>query len=51
MLEGLNPRINHREDKIMIVRLGPADGRVSENIETLGMSVQVRPGERKALIF
>jgi len=51
MLEGLNPLINHREDKIMIVRLGPADGRISENIETLGISDSLRTAERKALIF
>ncbi len=51
MREGLNPLINHREDKIMMIRLGPADGRVSENIETLGISDSIRIAERKAHIF
>jgi len=51
MVEGLHPIINHREDKVMIVRLGPVDGSVSENIETLGLSQSAHPAERRALIF
>ncbi|MCI0605108.1 CRISPR-associated endonuclease Cas2 [bacterium] len=51
MFEGLHPLINHREDKVMIVRLGPADGRLSEHIETLGVSSSLQTADRKALIF
>ncbi len=50
MLEGLAPLINQREDQVMIIRLGPADGRVSENIETLGKSATLQSIERKPLI-
>lgn len=36
LLEKLTPIINHREDQVMLVNLGPADGQSDERIETLG---------------
>lgn len=51
MFEGLGPLINHREDQVMIIRLGPADGRVSENIETIGRAAMLQSIERKPLIL
>src|SRR5688572_7885350 len=36
LLEALTPVINHREDQVMFINLGPADGRAHSRIETLG---------------
>ncbi|MFN0112541.1 MAG: CRISPR-associated endonuclease Cas2 [Blastocatellia bacterium] len=36
LLEKLTPIINHREDQIMLVNLGPADGQSGQRIETIG---------------
>jgi len=35
LLEKLTPLINHHEDQVMLVNLGPADGQSGERIETL----------------
>ena len=39
LLEKLTPIINNREDQVMLVNLGPADGQSSERIETLGRAM------------
>lgn len=39
LLEKLTPLINHREDQVLLVNLGPADGRAQECIETLGRAL------------
>lgn len=44
----LQPLINHAYDQILIVDLGPADGRGSECIEALGLAY--RPRERKPVV-
>lgn len=49
LLEALTPIINHREDQVMLVNLGPADGRGSESIETLGRALSAEP-DRIAVI-
>ena len=41
LLEKLTPIINNREDQVMLVNLGPADGQSGERIETLGRAVAV----------
>lgn len=49
LLEALTPLINHREDQVMLVNLGPADGRGQETIETLGRALNAEP-DRIAVI-
>ena len=48
LIEALDRIINHNEDRIMIVNLGPADGSVENNIEFLGRHPPRE--ERQALI-
>lgn len=51
MIEALTPLINNREDQIMIINLGPADGRAREAIQTLGRAHDTeRSGDRVAII-
>ena len=49
MIAALSDLIHHREDRVMIVDTGPAEGRALHSVEFLG---QVPPdlGERKPLI-
>jgi CRISPR-associated protein Cas2 len=49
LLEALTPLLNHREDQVMLVNLGPADGLSGERIETLGRALDA-PLERVAVI-
>ncbi|MFB3764593.1 MAG: CRISPR-associated endonuclease Cas2 [Methanotrichaceae archaeon] len=49
MISALNKVINHREDRIMVIDLGPMDGRADERIEFLGK--KPKKEEHKALIF
>jgi CRISPR-associated protein Cas2 len=49
LLEALTPLINHREDQVMLVNLGPADGRGAECIETIGRAPAADP-DRIAVI-
>jgi len=48
MVEALKSLINRHEDRIMIIDLGPKDGRVEERIEFLG--VHPKEPRRKAVI-
>ena len=48
MIEALSPLLNHDEDQVMIVNLGPSDGRAEGAIEVLG---RARPAlEHKAVV-
>lgn len=49
LLEALTPIINHREDQVMFINLGPADGRAHVSIATLGRALDHEP-ERIAVI-
>jgi CRISPR-associated protein Cas2 len=40
LLEALTPLINQREDQVLLINLGPADGRAGESIETLGRAMK-----------
>lgn len=50
MVEALNLIINNREDQVMLINLGPADGRGRESVETLGRAPDREPEERWAVI-
>jgi CRISPR-associated protein Cas2 len=49
LLEALTPIINHREDQVLFINLGPADGRAHISIDTLGRALLGEP-ERIAVI-
>ncbi len=48
MMAVLSDQIKHDEDRVMIVDLGPLEGRVEERIEFLGVCPEEREG--KAII-
>ena len=48
MIVAIHQLIQHDQDRVMIIDLGPADGRVAERIEFLG--VRTRELERGAII-
>jgi CRISPR-associated protein Cas2 len=50
MIEALVALINHREDQVMIIDIGPADGRANGCIETLGRALETDRIERSAVI-
>jgi CRISPR-associated protein Cas2 len=49
LLETLTPLINHREDQVLLINLGPADGRGAESIEVVGRALTTEP-ERTAVV-
>lgn len=49
MITDLNKIINHKEDRIMIIDMGPVGGRVEERVYFLG--TKQRWDEHRALIF
>jgi CRISPR-associated protein Cas2 len=50
MIEALSKIINHREDQVMLVDLGPADGRGRWSIETIGRAIDNDRADRIAVI-
>jgi CRISPR-associated protein Cas2 len=50
LIEALTPIINHREDQVMLVRLGPADGRAGESIQTIGRALGDDDAERVTVV-
>jgi CRISPR-associated protein Cas2 len=50
LIEALTEIINHREDQVMLINLGPASGRGSESIETLGRAADIEQTDRIAVI-
>ena len=50
LIEALTPIINHREDQVMLIRLGPADGQACESIETIGRALDADHADRVAVI-
>ena len=47
--EALTPLLHQREDQVLLINLGPAEGRGAESIETLGRALAQDP-ERLAVI-
>jgi CRISPR-associated protein Cas2 len=50
MIEALSKVINHREDQVMLIDIGPADGRGRCSIETLGRAAEADHLDRIAVI-
>lgn len=45
----LNPVLNHKEDQVLFIPIGPAKGEIEKNIEALGLPYQ--PSERSAIVI
>jgi len=50
LIAELSPIIDHREDQVMLIDIGPADGRGKQSIETLGKRLRTEDLERRTLI-
>ncbi len=50
MIEALSKIINHREDQVMLVDIGPTDGRGRWSIETIGRAPDHGRADRIAVI-
>lgn len=50
LIEALTDIINHREDRVMLVNVGPVDGRGGESIEMLGCASPSWKADRLAVI-
>lgn len=50
MIESLSAIINHREDQVMILNIGPADNRGRQSIETIGRAIPDSFTDRVAII-
>ena len=50
LVAALTDLINHDQDRIMIVDLGPSDGRANERIEFIGIRFSDQDSPRKAVI-
>lgn len=50
LIEALSKVINHREDQVMIIDIGPVDGRGEDRIETIGRAMESNHLDRIAVI-
>lgn len=50
MIEALSQIINHRDDQVMLINIGPAENRGQQSIETLGRAIPPNTGDRIAVI-
>jgi CRISPR-associated protein Cas2 len=49
LIAALTPIIHHRDDQVLLINLGPADGRAQTSFETLGRALASGP-DRVAVI-
>ena len=50
LISDLSPIIDHHEDQVMLINIGPAEARGKESIETLGKRLRTEDLERRTLI-
>lgn len=50
MIDALSGIINHREDQVMLINIGPAENRGRQSIETLGRALPEGEIDRIAVI-
>lgn len=50
LIEAITKVINHREDQVMIIDIGPVDGRGQDRIETIGRAMDSTQLDRIAVI-
>jgi CRISPR-associated protein Cas2 len=46
----LSAIIDHREDQVMFIDIGPADGRGKQSVQTIGKRLRTEDLERRTLI-
>ncbi|HMV46877.1 MAG TPA: CRISPR-associated endonuclease Cas2 [Blastocatellia bacterium] len=50
LIEALSKVINHREDQVLLIDIGPVDGRGQDRIETIGRAMETAQLDRIAVI-
>jgi CRISPR-associated protein Cas2 len=50
LIAALNEIIDHRQDQVMLIDIGPADGRGTQSIETIGRAMRKERLERRTVI-
>lgn len=50
LISDMGEIIDHREDQVMLIDIGPADGRGRQSIETIGRRMKTENLERRAVI-
>jgi CRISPR-associated protein Cas2 len=50
LIEAISKVINHRDDQVMIIDIGPVEGRGEDRIETIGRAMDVDRIDRIAVI-
>lgn len=51
LIADLSELIDHREDQIMLIDIGPAEGRGRQSIETVGRAMRKERLERRSVII
>ena len=50
LISEMSAIIDHQEDQVMLIDIGPADGRGKQSIETVGKRLRTEDLERRTLI-
>jgi CRISPR-associated protein Cas2 len=50
LIEALTPLLHHQEDQVMLIDIGPVEGRGAESIETLGRAPDESRAERICVV-
>lgn len=51
LVADLSELIDHREDQVMLIDIGPAEGRGGQSIETVGRAMRKERLERRSVII
>ena len=50
LIAALTGIIEHREDQVMLINIGPAEGKGQQSIETVGRALRTENLERRTII-
>ncbi|PYP84348.1 MAG: CRISPR-associated endonuclease Cas2 [Blastocatellia bacterium AA13] len=50
LIADLTEIVDHREDQVMLINIGPADGKGRQSIETVGRALNTEGLERRTII-
>ena len=50
LIAALTGIIDHREDQVMLINIGPAEGKGQQSIETVGRALRTENLERRSII-
>jgi len=51
LIEAMTELINHHEDQVLLINIGPAEGRGRESIESIGLAFNPERLERRSVII